>query len=342
MKIDIRELNDIFIEDIAQIELFAHFLNIDVNTIIDCIQTKKCIKSPLRIDDNPSFSFYIKNGKIKARDFAGHFWGDIYDLVGLLNVILVNHNTLPMIKSIIKSANVATINHQIQEHKKYIYPIVFTARKWEIQDKMYWGKLQLPLDYLIQMDVFPVQTAVYYNKPIYNYSISDPCYAYHLGYKNNIPITELYFPKRKKNARYPKFITNYGSLKGINKLTSCDNLIITKSNKDRLAIKYQLLLRNLDKEIECIAVASESTNITKTQNNQLRKTYKNIVTLFDNDSTGFKASRYHRDNYNYTPTVIHHLSIRGLVKDFTELLGNTNPKVHTQLINNYLKYHFNV
>lgn len=342
MGFNIQAISEVNVDEINQIQVISHYLKIPQTTILKCISTGEQINSPLRYDENPSFSFYIKNNKIKMRDFAGYFWGDIYDLVGFVNNIPVTYKNLPLIKKLINDVSEDDNQYQLETYKKVIKPLAYNVRKWNDIDVKVWRKAQLPLHYLIQTYVYPVKEAFYNNKIIYTYKDSDPCYAYFLGYVNDLPIIELYFPKRHKKGKYPKFMTNYSIIKGLYTLIECDNLIITKSNKDRLAIKYQLLLLHLDKEIEVIALPSESTYLNDVQYNFFKERYKNIVTLFDKDLTGIKALRYHRDKYNIQGVLTYHFFLRGSIKDFTELINYTNVSIYKQLFKLFLKQYFNV
>ena len=60
----------------------SRYLNIPIDVINDCVVNNVLICSPLRVDNHPTFGFaYNDKHKLKARDFSGLFWGDVFDVV---------------------------------------------------------------------------------------------------------------------------------------------------------------------------------------------------------------------------------------------------------------------
>ena len=73
------------LNNISQEEIFSKFMNISINDIHWCLQnTSNLIKSPLRIDNNPTMGFTYAGSKLRCKDFNGHFWGDCFDLVAFI------------------------------------------------------------------------------------------------------------------------------------------------------------------------------------------------------------------------------------------------------------------
>lgn len=79
------------LEKVSQQLIAATYLDIPVETVEYCIETGKTISSPLRDDEHPSFGFAINNrGQLKAKDFAGYFWGDVWDIVAYVLSAVTN------------------------------------------------------------------------------------------------------------------------------------------------------------------------------------------------------------------------------------------------------------
>ena len=66
------------LEKVSQVNIFATYLGISVETIYNCINNGELICNPLRIDNHPTAGFrYNNKGKLKFKDFANdEFWGD--------------------------------------------------------------------------------------------------------------------------------------------------------------------------------------------------------------------------------------------------------------------------
>ena len=248
---------------VSQVTIFATYLNLSNSIIQQCIDNRTLIISPLREDVHPTCGFmYDNRGKLKFKDFAGYFWGDCFDLVALVMsniykkeydiskkedfVKVLKHITFTF-KDIFygKEKDIALINeinNSIVELKNKKNIIELVIRSWNTNDKEYWNRIGVDLHTLNINFVYPVDQ-YYINRkinpePKYHYKNSDPCYAYFLGQdKHGINNIKLYFPFRTKTTT--RFITNCNHLEGIYNLdkNNYDIIVITKSTKDRLAIK---------------------------------------------------------------------------------------------------------
>ena len=73
------------LEKISQVTIFSTYLNLSNHVIQHCIDTGELICSPIREDVHPTCGFkYDNRGKLKFKDFSGHFWGDCFDVVALI------------------------------------------------------------------------------------------------------------------------------------------------------------------------------------------------------------------------------------------------------------------
>lgn len=360
---------------VSQVTIMATYLNLSDKIVQYCIDSGELICSPIRDDVHPTCGFrYDNKGKLKFRDFAGYVWGDCFDIVALIMSGLYNkdydisnkHDFIKILRHItftfkdifygqekdinlINDINTAIVNIK---NKKPIIELV--VRKWNKEDKQYWGQFGVSLKYLNINFVYPVDQ-YYINRktnpnPKYYYNSEDPCYGYCLGKdRNGIYNIKLYFPKREKG--YTRFITNCNHLEGIYNLdrNNYDYIVITKSTKDRLSIGATIK--------RCVSLYGQSAvvNNGSTVNignigiiNIPHETYKlrqneydwlkgklndngHIVSLMDNDKTGKVEAIWLRNNYNIIPIII---SKALNAKDFAELVSKTSiDKIYNYIIN---------
>ena len=338
-------------DKISQVSIFSAYTNIPCNVINDCIEKGHLINSPFREDIHPSFGFrYDNKGKLKGRDFAGYFWGDCIDCVATvlsqiiqrpLNVsdkkdfmLILRHIAFTFSDvfygnkkddNFNESINVALNN--IKQQKNLIE---VATRSWNKDDKDYWNKFGISLNYLNTHFVYPVDQ-YYINKntnpiPKYFYSKNpkDLCYAYFLGNdKKGISNIKLYFPNRTKGNEV-RFITNANCLEGINLIEPIqyDYIVITKSTKDRLCLGAYLdsiPYGGTNFNIAVINIPHETYRITQNEYAWIRTKVNNsnrIISLMDNDKTGYREAIYLRDAYGITPILI---PKEYECKDFSEL-----------------------
>lgn len=359
------------LEKVSQVNIFATYLGISVETIYNCINNGELICNPLRIDNHPTAGFrYNNKGKLKFKDFANdEFWGDCFDIVALVMSNIYNkpynisnkEDFIKVLRHITftfkdifygKEKDINVINDintaiNVIKHKKPIIELV--VREWNYNDEKYWNTFGVSIKFLNLNFIYPVEQ-YYINRninpePKYFYSANDPCYGYFLGKDSNgVNNIKLYFPKRNKDIT--RFITNCNHLEGIYNLDRNDYniIVITKSTKDRVSIgsaiiKNLFLYGGLIKDrIGIINIPHETYKLRNNEYDWLQsKLTENgkIVSLMDNDRTGKIEAIWLRDTYNIIPIIIPN---RYKVKDFAELVTNNNFKTISDLIINTIQY----
>lgn len=335
---------------VSQITIFSTYLNLSDAIIQHCIDTDEHILSPLRYDVNPTCGFrYDFNGKLKFKDFAGYFWGDCFDVVAFVMsnmykreiniskkedfVKVLRHITL-MFKDVFygqeKDINLITdINTTIVNIKNTKPNIELVIRDWNQYDKEEWMQWGVPLQDLNIEFIYPIDQ-YYINRninpdPKYYYKSNDPCYAYLLGKdREGIYNIKLYFPKRDKTLT--KFITNCNHLEGIYTLdrNDYDIIVVTKSTKDRVAIKAAIKEINFlyggDKTISIgvINLPHETYKLRQSEYDWLKTKLSYggvIVSLMDNDRVGIIHAIWLRNNFLMPPLFI---PKHDKAKDFSE------------------------
>lgn len=332
-------------------EIYAKYLNIPVSDIYNCLNyPSDKISNPLREDKDPSVSFKYLNGKLRMKDFAdARFNGDIFHLVGLILGINCN-NSIGFITICIDIINLMSsqqnnhlttkLYHKTDITLKTPEKIVFISRPIYKLDLIIFSGLNLANpDY----HIYPVKYA-WLNKeePIYTFDSSNPCYAYHFGYEKEIETIQLYFPLRKKGLKFkPRFYYNgHLQLLGGNYLIPNENLIITKSWKDRNMIKYILSIIAINNPLantyEVSSVASEAIILKEEIVNALFTLYKNIILILDNDKMGIISTICHLNLYkdsSFSSTGNFTKILTGKSDEYKSLTANSNmPKDTFELV----------
>lgn len=333
------ELTKNYIESkVSQESILSIYLDIPIDTIKNCIENNKLIKSVFRNDDNDASMGIIYNnkGKLKIRDFGGFFFGDVYDAVAYVLSIGYNrtidtnnkehfyfvlkhiYNTFidsfenksvdPVLKESIKHAAAYA------KQKRAVITVI--PRQWTMEDIKLWSKWGIELSYLNTNFVVPVYSYSINksanDEPNYFYEEHDPCYAYVLGKdSNNITLIKLYFPLRKRYRGQIKFVTNCNIIEGllnIDKFVEYDYIVITKSSKDRLALgnwiaNNPLYGGRLETKSKILVLNLPSENY-KLKHNEFAflKSILNpngiIISLLDFDNTGRAGASYMKEAYN--------------------------------------------
>ena len=364
---------EFILSKISQISIFSAYIGVDAEIIEHCIDTGEFISSPFRVDEHPSFGFrYDNRGKLKAKDFAGYFHGDCFDAAALViseiihkNVDISNKGWFIFIlkhiaytfRNIIygkdKDENIEGIIAEGVNAARNRKPIIeFVPRQWNNYDKNYWGKFHVPISYLNTNFVYPVDY-FYINRKVnpepkyyYENDRKDVCYAYMLGQdKRGIYNIKLYFPNRKHGTI--RFITNSNCLEGLLnlELNEYDSIIITKSTKDRISLRAYLDAIDLSisyggtalRTIGLVNIPHESYKLKQNEYDWLRAKCPNglILSLMDNDNTGYREAIWLRNNYNIIPLCIPR---EYEVKDFAELRSKYSIETIKELIN--LSYNY--
>lgn len=364
---------EFILSKISQVSIFSAYTGVDTEVIENCIETGEFISSPFRVDEHPSFGFrYDNRGKLKAKDFAGYFHGDCFDAAALVISEIIHKNVdisnkgwfIFILKHIAytfrhiiygkdKDENIEGIIAEGVNAAKNRKPIIeFVPRQWNNYDKNYWGKFHVPISYLNTNFVYPVDY-FYINRKVnpepkyyYENDRKDVCYAYMLGQdKRGVYNIKLYFPNRKHGT--VRFITNSNCLEGLLnlELSEYDAIIITKSTKDRISLRAYLDAIDLSisyggtalQTIGLVNIPHESYKLKQNEYDWLLAKCPNglILSLMDNDNTGYREAIWLRNNYNIIPLCIPR---EYEVKDFAELRSKYSIETIKELIN--LSYNY--
>jgi len=208
-------------------------------------------KSPFRKDNNPSFSIYMKNGKLQHNDFADdRYRGDCIDLVQQL----FNLDTKKATQKIAKDFGIAEgKDESARITSQYTKPFIdqkrhsfiqVSTRTWKKEDAAYWVQFGISKEQLKAEEVYPLKE-VFINRKKVRTDKDELFYAYRYeeGFK-------IYFPNRPKGERWFSNIplTKVENIKILDEYNP-SVVLLTKSKKDRLVLsKYFPYVLNVQNE----------------------------------------------------------------------------------------------
>lgn len=278
MKANSSESVNEIMERVSQLDILAHYFSITTLPIL--------INSPLREDKHPSFFLFSPDGKkVLYIDYASGEKGDVYNLMqkfyGLSFAEVLrkvgkeehfhqstkaNFNVTPSGKNFSRTSSHSDIHVKV--------------RAWEKHDIEYWNTYGISLQMLKYAEVYPISHKIIY-KDDKRYVFPAAKYAYCFVERKEGRVTiKVYQPFSKQ---YKWSNGNDGSVVGLwTKIPqNGERLVICSSLKDALCLWQNM-------RIPCIYVQSETTGLSNTAQEELRKRYKRIYILFDNDPPGLR------------------------------------------------------
>jgi hypothetical protein len=279
------------LDNIPQEDIFATYWNISSGDIIDCANSNSLIISPIRPDNNASMGFRFSNGKLRAKDFGGYFWGDCFDAAAYslnlnskdsvdFNILLDDIAARFNLKS--QSTRKIKLKQILVDMENRPPPVFsFVRRDWNEYDKDYWhrryGLSQKDLEY---WNVYAAEAIFINGNRIYTYNPFDPSYIYYLGRKNNIDVIRVYSPLREKW----RWAINVSSLQGVHQLRKAKYGLLIKSYKD--AMVANMLATKAELDINFLATANEVVLPNSSFIQYLRTIWQYIYGFVDYDKAG--------------------------------------------------------
>ncbi len=306
-----REITKQFIlNEVGEVSIFMKYLNLSE------IKEEELICNPLRADKNPTASFKWVNDRIQFRDWSETFSRDCFNVAQLVTRKDTFYDTLIQIAidfnlvtgrqfEGFKPVNIDESLKEIRKSDKK-REISIIPKAWHSVDLAYWKQFGIDKQTLIKWKVFPIGAAFVGELQIYTWFKHDIGFAYYFGNGD----FKLYFPLRKKeDSGKTRFIHNNAAImQGWDMLPKeGDHCIITKSYKEVIAFSL----------VGVIAVApmSETMIITQVQYEELKRRFKTLFILNDNDWAGRKATIKVIRTY---PDIIPLLFPKGEPKDYTD------------------------
>lgn len=259
-------------------DILSHYFGI---TKIPCI-----INSPLRVDNNPSFSLYSKDGiNVLWTDFSTKQHGDTIDLLkeywGESYREVLEHlwEDSSNITNTNYNYNYTKRNYRIKSNNNI--KIECKVREWEDYDIEYWKSYGISLEWLKYANVYPISHKIIIKEDgRYVFSCDKLAYAY-VEFKDGNTTLKIYQPYNKAGYKW----SNNHDRSVISLWTKVpkygDRIVICSSLKDALCLSCQT-------KIPALAVQGEGYSISNTAIKELKIRYKHIYILFDNDNAGIE------------------------------------------------------
>lgn len=242
------------------------------------------INSPLRIDKKPSFGLYSLDGKkIYYTDLSTKEKGGLFDLLMKLwnleyaDMLIKIYRDIPKFpfketstsKCIIRTTSV---------HQSFT-ELECKIRDWKDYDLEYWKSFGINKQWLEYAEVYPISHKIII-KDNERYVFGADKYAYAYVERKEGKITlKIYQPFNTKGYKW----SNKHDASVISLWTKVpeygEQIIICSSLKDALCLWSNI-------GIPCIAVQGEGYSISETAISELKRRYKKIYILFDNDEVG--------------------------------------------------------
>ena len=262
---------------ISDADILSKYLGI---TQIPCV-----IQSPLRSDNRPSFGLYSPDGThINYIDFGTKDKGNTLTLLSKMwntdtyNTIKKINDEIGLISNSHGIITLNKSNNRVVIKKSVNTDLKCKIREWKDYDIKYWESYGISLKWLKLAEVYPISHKIIVkNNHSYVFKADKYAYAYveHKEGKVTLKIYQPFNKKYKWSNKHDKSVISlwtkvpeYG-----------DKLCICSSLKDALC-----LWANTD--IPSLSIQGEGYSMSKTAIDELKRRYKKIYILLDNDITG--------------------------------------------------------
>ena len=262
---------------ISDADILSKYLGI---TQIPCV-----IQSPLRSDNRPSFGLYSSDGThINYIDFGTKDKGTTLTLLSKMwntdtyNTIKKINDEIGLISN---SRGIITLNksnNRVVIKKSVNTDLKCKIREWKDYDIKYWESYGISLKWLKFAEVYPISHKIIVkNNHSYVFKADKYAYAYveHKEGKVTLKIYQPFNKKYKWSNKHDKSVISlwtkvpkYG-----------DKLCICSSLKDALCLWANTAIPSL-------SIQGEGYSMSKTAIDELKRRYKKVYILLDNDITG--------------------------------------------------------
>lgn len=265
---------------VSEFDVLNHYFGVSELPVI--------INSPLRQDRKPSFGLYSTDGKrIHFVDYATRDRGGLWDLLSLYWGVSYNEvldkvwedlpnfsSTNPTFRG--KATKCTFTNNE--RHSKSV-DLKCKVRPWAKHDIQYWESYGITLDWLEYADIYPISHKIVV-KDGQEYVFGADKYAYAYVERKEGKITlKIYQPYNTKGYKW----SNRHDRSVISLWTKVpefgSRICICASMKDALC-----LWANTD--IPAIAIQGEGYGISETAVSELKRRYREVYILLDNDEAG--------------------------------------------------------
>ena len=277
------------------------------------------INSPLRRDNNPSLSFYSKDGiEVLWTDFSTKEGGDIIHLMskywGESYADTVKHlwEDLPKITNISGYTQLSKKRYIV---KKTNVILKCKVREWKDYDLEFWNSFGISKRWLEYADVYPISHKIIIkNDEKFIFSADKYAYAY-VEFKDKKTTLKIYQPFNTKGFKWSnnhdRSVISLWTKVPANGLMIC----ICASLKDALCLWANT-------GIPSIAVQGEGYSMSDTAIEELKRRFKHVYILFDNDEAGIVDGVKLAEQTGFTNIVLPRINDTKDISDLYKSLEN--------------------
>ena len=301
------------------------------------IQKVPCIiNSPLRQDRHPSVGLYSPNGtEINYIDFSTRDSGTIFTLLkNMWNLdypevfkrICQDFSKFNSKATVIKSSKCDVTSQGSSSN----IDMKCKVREWKDYDLEYWASYGITLPWLKYANVYPISHKIIV-KDGKEFVFGADKYAYaYVEFKEGKTTLKIYQPFNKRGFKW----ANKHDRSVISLWTKVpktgDKIVVCSSLKDALCLWANT-------SIPAIAIQGEGYGISNTAINELKRRYKEVYILLDNDEAGLRDGEKLSASTGFINLVLPNINGAKDVSDLYKSLENKKrfKDIILNLFNNY-------
>lgn len=249
------------------------------------------IQSPLRQDNRPSFGLYSIDGKrVYFTDLATRERGSIYDLLSQMWHCSHDETLTRIQHDFLNRKGEANVNllsaprsvHEITRRSEINLEV--RVREWRKYDIDYWASYGVSLEWLKYAEVYPISHKIITKNGVKStFSADRLAYAF-VEHKEGKVTLKIYQPLNKEGYKWAN--THDRSVVSLwTKIPETgDKVVICSSLKDALCFWANT-------GIPALALQGEGYGMSETAISELKRRFKQVYILFDNDKAGIADSK---------------------------------------------------
>lgn len=262
------------------------------------------IQSPLREDKRPSFGLYSLDGKrIYFVDLATRERGGVYDLLSKMWCCPYSEVLARIQRDLLDNDGKANVHlmaapkNTSEIIRKSNVSMEVKTREWRQYDLDYWQSYGISIDWLKYSDVYPISHKIVTKDGIRNVFNADKLAYAFVEHKEGKVTIKVYQPLNKDGYKWSS--THDKSVVSLwTKIPETgDRVVICSSLKDALCLWANT-------GIPALALQGEGYKISSTAISELKRRYKSIYILFDNDKAGLENGRKLSELTGFTNLVL--------------------------------------
>ena len=294
------------------------------------------INSPLRQDKHPSFGLYSPNGtEINYIDFSTRDSGTIFTLLkNMWNLdypevfkrICQDFSKFNSKATVVKSSKCDITSQGSSSN----IDMKCKVREWKDYDLEYWASYGITLPWLKYANVYPISHKIIV-KDGKEFVFGADKYAYaYVEFKEGKTTLKIYQPFNKRGFKW----ANKHDRSVISLWTKVpktgDKIVVCSSLKDALCLWANT-------SIPAIAIQGEGYGISNTAINELKRRYKEVYILLDNDEAGLRDGEKLSASTGFINLVLPNINGAKDVSDLYKSLENKKrfKDIILNLFNNY-------